>query len=213
MLDAARASADEQIAEIVPQLSWVQALREAIPEDGILVNELTQVGYLAEVAYPVYGPRTYITPGYQGTLGYGFATALGAKVGNPDKVVVSINGDGGFGWNLQELATAKQHGIALITVVFADGAFGNVQRTQRERFDGRVLATDLANPDFVKLAEAFGIAAERVTTPEALTDGHQRRPQSRVRRRSSKCRCRPCEALGTCSTSSFRSRKPEGSGP
>ena len=169
VLDAARASADEQIAEIVPQLSWVEALREAIPEDGILVNELTQVGYLSEVAYPVYGPRTYITPGYQGTLGYGFATALGAKVGNPDKVVVSINGDGGFGWNLQELATAKKHGIALITVVFADGAFGNVQRTQRERFDGRVLATDLENPDFVKLAEAFGIAAERVTTPAALT--------------------------------------------
>lgn len=167
-LDAVRERADKQIAEITPQLSWVRALRDAIPEDGILVNELTQVGYLCEVAYPVYGPRTYITPGYQGTLGYGFATALGAKAGNPDRVVVSINGDGGFGWNLQELSTAKKYGIGLITVVFNDGAFGNVRRIQRNRFEGRLHGTDLTNPDFLKLAEAYGIAGARVTSPGAL---------------------------------------------
>jgi acetolactate synthase-1/2/3 large subunit len=132
------------------------------------VSELTQVGFLADVGYPVYGPGTYITPGYQGTLGHGFPTALGAKVREPNRVVDSINGDGGFGWNLQELATAKRHGIGLITIVFADGTFGNVQRMQREQFDGRVYATDLANPDFLKLADAFGIAAERATTPGEL---------------------------------------------
>lgn len=167
-LDEVRAICDKQIAEIEPQLSWVRALRAAIPDDGILVNELTQVGYLAQLAYPVYRPRTYLTPGYQGTLGYGFATALGAKAGNPDRAVVSITGDGGFGWNLQELSTARAHGIGLVTVVFDDGAFGNVQRTQKTRFGGRVLGTDLANPDFVALATAFGVRGERAETPDAL---------------------------------------------
>jgi acetolactate synthase-1/2/3 large subunit len=166
---AARLHADEQVSEISPQISWVRALREAIPENGILVNELTQVGYLAQVAYPVYGPRTYITPGYQGTLGYGFPTALGAKAGSPGRVVVSINGDGGFGWNLQELATAKKYRIGLITVVFNDAAFGNIRRTQRTSFGKRLLGTDLVNPDYVALAGAFGIAGERVTSPEGLT--------------------------------------------
>src|SRR5581483_11636765 len=63
-LDAVRAWCAEQYAQVEPQWSWVRALRAAIPEDGILVNELTQVGYLGRVAYPVYGPRTYLTPGY-----------------------------------------------------------------------------------------------------------------------------------------------------
>ncbi|WP_028923570.1 thiamine pyrophosphate-binding protein [Pseudonocardia acaciae] len=168
-LDAAREHAAKEIAEIVPQASWVRALRAAIPEDGILVNELTQVGYLSEVAYPVYHPGTYLTPGYQGTLGYGFPTALGAAVGNPGRTVVSINGDGGFGWGSSELATARKYDIGLVTVVFTDGAFGNVRRTQRTRFGGRVLGTDLVNPDLVTLAGAYGIPGVRVTTPDALT--------------------------------------------
>src|SRR4030095_9262360 len=85
-----------------PQISWVRALRAALPEDGILVNEFTQVGYLAQAAFPVYHPRTYIGPGYQGTLGYGFPTALGAKAAFPTRAVLSINGDGGIGWALPE---------------------------------------------------------------------------------------------------------------
>lgn len=168
-LDAVRDRCAKQLAEIEPQLSWVRALRAGIPDDGILVSELTQVGYLSQLAYPVYEPRSYLTPGYQGTLGYGFATALGAKAGNPDRAVVSITGDGGFGWNLQELSTAKKHGINLVTVVFDDGAFGNVRRTQRTRFDGRVAGTELHNPDFVALAEAFGVRGERVADPAALS--------------------------------------------
>ena len=167
-LSKVRAWCDEQIAAIEPQWSWVKALRAAIPDDGILITELTQVSYLAQVAYPVYGPRTFITPGYQGTLGYGFATGLGAAVGNPERAVVSITGDGGFGWNLQELATARKYNIGLVTVVFNDRAFGNVKRAQQNRFGGRVLGTDLCNPDFVGLARAFGIDATRAATPEAL---------------------------------------------
>jgi acetolactate synthase-1/2/3 large subunit len=167
-IEAARAHAQDQIEEIVPQRHWVDALRAGITEDGILVNGLTQVGYLATVAYPVYGPNTYLTPGYQGTLGYAFATALGAKVANPDRMVVAICGDGGFGWNMQELATARKYNIGVVTVVFNDAAYGNVRRIQKVQFDGRYVGSDLVNPDFTRLAEAFGVAATRVTTPEEL---------------------------------------------
>ena len=158
---------DDQLAAIEPQLSWVRALREAIPDDGVLVNELTQVGYLATLAYPVFTPRSFITPGYQGTLGYGFPTALGVAAGNPGRTVVSINGDGGFGWNLQELATAAKYRLNLVTVVFADGAFGNVRRVQQRLF-GRGMGAKLHNPDFCTLASAFGIPSERIASPQAL---------------------------------------------
>lgn len=158
---------DEQMAFVQPELDFVRALRAAIPEDGILVNELTQVGYLATIAFPVYAPRTFVLAGYQGTLGYGFPTGLGAAIGNPARTVVSISGDGGFGWNLQELATAAKYRVNLITVVFADGAFGNVRRIQNGLF-GRGIGSDLHNPDFTRLAESFGVPAERVTTPQAL---------------------------------------------
>jgi acetolactate synthase I/II/III large subunit len=156
-----------QLDLLGPQMSWINALRRAIPDDGILINELTQVGYVAPLAYPVYAPRTFITPGYQGTLGYGMPTGLGAAVGNPDKVTVAISGDGGFGWNLQELATAAKYSIPLIMVVFVDGAFGNVRRIQQEVF-AREIGTQLHNPDFHKLADAFGVTAVRAATPEAL---------------------------------------------
>ncbi len=162
-----RAWCDAQFDTIEPQRSWLNALRRAIPDDGVLVNELTQVGYLAPLAYPVYEPRTFLTPGYQGTLGYGFPTGLGAAVGLPGRTVVSITGDGGFGWCLQELATAARYQIPLITVVFADGAFGNVRRIQREVF-GRELGTELWNPDFLALARAFRVNALRADSPQAL---------------------------------------------
>jgi acetolactate synthase-1/2/3 large subunit len=167
-LDALRTWADGVLAQIEPQYSWVRALRAAMPEDGILINEFTQVGYVAQTAYPVYHPRTYVSPGYQGTLGYGFPTALGAKVGNPERGVLSITGDGGFGWGLAELSTARKYGIGLVTVVFNDGAYGNVRRAQVEQFEGRVLGTDLVNPDFVQLAESFGVRGARATTPAEL---------------------------------------------
>jgi acetolactate synthase-1/2/3 large subunit len=158
----------EMLAGIEPQYGWVRALRASVPEDGILVNEFTQVGYLAQVAYPVYAPRTYVSPGYQGTLGYGFPTALGAKVAHPGRAVLSITGDGGFGWGLAELSTARKFGIGLVTVVFNDGAYGNVRRAQVEQFDGRVLGSELLNPDFVQLAESFGVRGTRATTPAEL---------------------------------------------
>lgn len=158
-----------QLDRLEPQAGYVRALRSALPEDGILISELTQVGYYANLAFPVQRPRTYLTPGYQGTLGYGFPTALGAAAGNPHRRVISITGDGGFGWGLQELSTATRYRLALTVVVFADGHFGNVQRIQRGTF-GAEFATELANPNFETLAAAFGIAFRRADSPESLGD-------------------------------------------
>lgn len=147
------------------------AIRAELPEDGILVSESTQVGYWCNAGgFPVYKPRTFLTSGYQGTLGYGFATALGAQVANPDKKVVSINGDGGFMYNVQELSTMAMHKINVVAIVFNDNAYGNVKRIQETRFGGRTIASDLHNPDFVKLAEAFGVQGMRAHTPEQLRD-------------------------------------------
>lgn len=163
-----RAWCARTVESVEPQWSYVRALREAIPDDGFLVNELTQVGYLAAVGYPVHHPGTFLTPGYQGTLGYGYPSALGVKVGNPDRAVVSINGDGGFCWNMQELATARKYGIAVTAVVFNDNAYGNVRRIQADEFESRFIGSDLASPDFVRLAESFSVPAVRAETPARL---------------------------------------------
>ncbi|MEV0222483.1 thiamine pyrophosphate-dependent enzyme [Streptomyces sp. NPDC050704] len=163
-----RAWCARKVESVEPQWSYVRALREAIPDDGFLVNELTQVGYLAGVGYPVHTPGTFVTPGYQGTLGYGYPSALGVKVGHPDRAVVSVNGDGGFSWNMQELATARKYGIGVTAVVFNDNAYGNVRRIQADEFEGRFIGSELASPDFVRLAESFGVPAVRAGSPAAL---------------------------------------------
>jgi acetolactate synthase-1/2/3 large subunit len=175
----ASAASQQEIQKIQPQMAYLNILREVLPANAIVTDELSQVGFASWYGFPVYEPRTFITSGYQGTLGSGFPTALGAKVANPDRPVVAITGDGGFMFGVQELATAVQYGIGVVTLIFNNNAYGNVRRDQRERFDGRVVASDLVNPDFVKLAESFGAGAARVTSPEgfrpalekALADG------------------------------------------
>jgi acetolactate synthase-1/2/3 large subunit len=167
IVEAARAWAAQQIGEIQPQFAYAQALRRAIPDDGFLINELTQVGYLSTVAYPVYQPRTLITPGYQGTLGFGFPTALGVAAAMPDRAVVCITGDGGFGWGMQELATARRYGLNMVVVVFNDGHFGNVRLLQQQTF-GHTVGVELCNPDFPKLADAFGIPSATASSPEEM---------------------------------------------
>ena len=160
-------------------MAYLNILREMLPANAIVTDELSQVGFASWYGFPVYEPRTFITSGYQGTLGSGFPTALGAKVANPDRPVVAITGDGGFMFAVQELSTAVQFKIGVVTLVFNNNAYGNVRRDQRQHFDGRVVASDLVNPDFVKLAESFGVGAARVTSPDqfraalekALADG------------------------------------------
>ncbi len=159
---------DEDARRQSPQADYAHAIRDALPDDGALVQESTQVGYWAGQAFPVYQPRTYFTSGYQGTLGYGFATALGVQVGMPGRKVVSINGDGGFAYNVMELATMVEQKIPLTAIVFNDNAYGNVKRIQQTRFGGRTIASDLHNPDMMKLADAYGVEGRRVKSPAEL---------------------------------------------
>jgi acetolactate synthase-1/2/3 large subunit len=163
-----RARWDGKLAVLGPQLAILEAIRAELPEDGIFVDEVTQVGFAARLAFPVYKPRTFLSPGYQDNLGWGYATALGAQDARRNVPVLSINGDGGFMYTANELSTAVRHRIPLVAIVFADGSFGNVRRIQEEHYGNRLIASDLANPDFVKFAEAFGAAGERVRTPEEL---------------------------------------------
>lgn len=170
-ITAKRQSFEGEIArEFVPQMAFIDAIRAAMADDDVLVDEMTQVAYVARFGMPVTRPRSFVNSSYQGTLGYGFATALGAQVGAGARRVISINGDGGFLYTMPELATAMLHKIPLIAIVFNDDHFGNVRRIQVSDYGGRAIASNLHNPDFVKLAESFGVTGIRVDSPEALRD-------------------------------------------
>ncbi len=155
---------------VQPQMGFVRAIRAALPDDGIYVEDITQVGYVSRETMPVYRPRTYLTSNYQVTLGWSFAAALGAKVAAPDRPVLCVTGDGGFLFAATEMATAVQHGINTVTVVFNDAAYGNVLRMQKQNYGGRVIASELHNPDFVAFAESFGARGLRVHTPAELRE-------------------------------------------
>ncbi|MCI0439966.1 MAG: thiamine pyrophosphate-dependent enzyme, partial [Chloroflexi bacterium] len=149
-------------ANIEPLSGFLKAMRAAIPDDGIFVAGMTQLGYYSRAHYPVYEPGTFYTSSYYGNLGYAFPVALGAKVARPDKAVVAVSGDGGFMYNVQELSTAARYGINVVVVVFNDNAYGNVLRDQKTRYNGRAYGSELLNPDFMKLADAFGVRGVRV---------------------------------------------------
>lgn len=157
-----------RMEKLKPQYAFLEAIRDELGEDGVLVEEVTQMGFAARLLYPTYKPRTFISPGYQDSLGWGYATALGVQHALPDKPVVAISGDGGFLFTATEMATAMHHRIPLTAIVFRDDAFGNVRRIQEQRYGNRLIASDLTNPDFVRFAESFGVAAERAGTPQEL---------------------------------------------
>ena len=155
-VSAQRSQRSDDIIKVEPQGELLEAVRKAMPEDGIVISGMTQLGYYSRAHYPVYEPRTFITSSYSGNLGYAYPTALGAKVAQPDKAVVCLSGDGGFMFNSQEMCTAVAHNINVVVVVFNDNAYGNVKRDQMNQFGGRTIGVELHNPDFVKLAEAYG---------------------------------------------------------
>jgi acetolactate synthase-1/2/3 large subunit len=160
--------ASREIKDLKPQTAYLEVIREVLPREGFFVEEVSQVGFASWIGFPVYKPRTYVTCGYQGTLGFGFPTALGVKIANPDKAVISVAGDGGFMFNVQELATAAQYNIGVVTVLFNNDSYGNVRRDQEERYHGHLIASDLVNPDFMKLAESFGVSGYRAKNPDDL---------------------------------------------
>jgi acetolactate synthase-1/2/3 large subunit len=161
----------EEIRAAAPlQTSIIEDIRSVLDRDAIVVSGMTNIGYWANLAFPVYEPRTYITCGYFGALGYAFPTALGAKVGRPERQVVALCGDGGFLYGCSELATAVQNNLSVVTIVFNDSCYGAVKMHQRIEYRQRFVGVELANPDFVKLAEAFVAKGIRVEAPSGLKD-------------------------------------------
>jgi acetolactate synthase I/II/III large subunit len=166
-LKAERESLRAEIAAAAtqePQASILKALRAGTPEEAIFVAGMTQIGYYSRPFWPVYHPRTYLSSSYSGNLGYAYPVALGAKVARPDRPVISVSGDGGFLYNAQEMATAVRHRINVVAVVFNDNAYGNVARDLDEAWGGEYGAA-LHNPDFMKLADAFGVRGIRAKNP------------------------------------------------
>lgn len=165
----AKVVAWQAIQKVQPQMSYLSVIRDVLPRDGFYVPELSQMGFTTWIGgLPVLAPRTFIEGGFQGTLGYGFPTALGVKVANPDKAVVSVCGDGGFMFGVQELITAAEHNIGLVTLVFNNNAYGNVRRDQDMHYNSRYSGSELLTPDFIKLAESCHVNTYRVTSPAEL---------------------------------------------
>ncbi len=167
-LDSCHKKHQRWLQEKAPlQYKIIQTLRKKLPDDAILVSGVTNIGYWSNLAYTVRHPRTYLTSSYFATLGYSFPTALGAKLAAPDRQVVCVVGDGGFLYGCAELATAVRQGINLVTVVFNDQAFGSTKSDQMVNFNGRIVGTELNNPDFAKLAGLFGAKGLKAA-PEQL---------------------------------------------
>ncbi len=158
----------ERLERQEPQMGFLRAIRAALPADGIVVEDVTQVSFVGRLAFPVQAPRRYLSSGYQDNLGWAFGAALGVQAALPERAVVSISGDGGFMYQAQELATAMRHDLPLVAIVFDDAAFGNVRRIQAERFGNRLIASDLVNPDFVRFADSFGVQSHVARNAEQL---------------------------------------------
>ncbi len=149
-------------AKAPDQARIIESIRAELEDDAVLISGISSIGYWSHLAFPVLAPRSYLNTSYFATLGYAFPTGLGAKVGNPDRQVVVVTGDGGFMYGLPDLATAVQEGINSVTVVFNDGALGASLRDQQVRYKGRVIGTRLRNPNFAATAEAFGAVGVRL---------------------------------------------------
>jgi len=155
-------------AYLMPQRDYGAAIRDVLPDDGVFVEDVTQIGFGAHLVYDHRQPRTFLSSGAAGTLGAGTAVAIGASAAT-DRPVVGVTGDGGFLFTATELATAVQHDIPCNIVLFNDGKYGNVNRIQKLRFGAdRTIASELRNPNFRKLADAFGLRSWHTDSPDGL---------------------------------------------
>jgi thiamine pyrophosphate-dependent acetolactate synthase large subunit-like protein len=164
---ATRAKA-EKSAWHAERRAFLDALRRAIPRDGILVADMTQMAYIGCYLYPVYEPRTFMFPSGYGTLGFAMPAAIGAKLARPDTVVVPIVGDGGFQFTMSELGTAVQERLGIPIVIFNDSTYSAVKEAQSNERGSRYIGVDLVNPDYVDLAKAYRIPGVRARSPEDL---------------------------------------------
>ena len=155
---------DEQGREL--ERGLLETIREALPRDAVHAWDMTILAYWAGAHFPALSPRRFLYPLGSGTLGYAWPAALGAKAALPDAPVLAVAGDGGFLYNVAELASARQNHLGATLLLVDDGGYGILREYQRDSF-GETFAVDLVQPDFVALAEAFGVPV-RSTAPETL---------------------------------------------
>lgn len=167
--------------ELLPRVSYnnvplkpqrvIKEISEVLNADAILTTDVGQNQMWAAHFYDTQKPRKFISSGGLGTMGFGFPAAIGAKVACPEDVVVSINGDGGFLMVCQELATVHDYDLPVIAIVLENRTLGMVYQWQSLLYNERHSQTKFKDsPDFVKLAESFGINAERITKPGETRD-------------------------------------------
>ena len=155
---------DEQGREL--ERGLLETIREALPRDAVHAWDMTILAYWAGAHFPALSPRRFLYPLGSGTLGYAWPAALGAKAALPDAPVLAVAGDGGFLYNVAELASARQNHLGAKLLLVDDGGYGILREYQRDSF-GETFAVDLVQPEFVELAEAFGVPV-RSTAPETL---------------------------------------------
>jgi acetolactate synthase-1/2/3 large subunit len=162
---------DDQFPVRPPRALW--DLRQALGRNDILVSDVGLHKLWIGRMFPAHEPGTVLIANGLAGMGFALPTAIGAKLVHPDRKVVAVSGDGGFLMNCQELETARRLGTAVVNVIWENGQFGSIVWKQDKKF-GRHFGVDFGNPDFVKLAEAFGLPAWRCTSaddfPRLLAD-------------------------------------------
>jgi len=146
----------------------IRRLSDRSPDNTIVVTDVGQHQMKAARYYRCSQPRSFVTSGGLGTMGFGLPAAIGAKIGCPDKPVIAIIGDGGFQMTIQEIMTAIQEKAAVKIVLLNNGFLGMVRQWQELFFSKRYASTELLNPDFTKVAEAMGMPAHRIDHPSQV---------------------------------------------
>ena len=176
-LDAAKRSVAEKLGALEPQRSFARVLREELPDDAIVVTDVTQMGYFIQYGMPFYQPRTCITTGYQATLGFAMPTALGAQIAFPDRKVVALESDGSGMYTLQALWTQAREKLNVVTLVFANRRYAilrhelnnvGAENVGRKALD--MLDLDRPDLDWVAMARGMGVPGTRVETMESFND-------------------------------------------
>jgi acetolactate synthase-1/2/3 large subunit len=152
----------------LPGLDILAPLRRALPEDAILVADVTRLAYILMAEFPLNQPRTFLHPAGAVAMGFGIPAALGAKAAFPDRPVVAVVGDGCFLMSAMELATAVQEELAIVVLLINDSTLTLIKATQQRRYQERYIAVDLRNPDFATFCQAFGVAYWRADTDADL---------------------------------------------
>jgi acetolactate synthase-1/2/3 large subunit len=145
-----------------PPLPLLPDIREVLADDGIIAVDVHALGYASFNEFPIDQPRNFLYPCVAVSLGYAYPAAIGAKIAHPTKPVVCFSGDGGFMMGAAELATAVRYGINVVAVVVNDSSLSSIKGTQQKFHEGRIIGTDLSNPDFSQFAKTFGAQGLRV---------------------------------------------------